>query len=253
MMWWVPVAIAHGLPPLPRAGEIPELRWYAQVDEEDGRLAGRWRRRRDGEHELSVLADGLVVRWRHTQGPVVVDRQRDAAGRPLVTVRWDAGVPAVVTPHGLADQDLQVTGWGWVALPGGGAAWLPAGATTSDARASGPLLGGQWAAERAPRTDPWAPAFAEGLLDGCACALFDRGTVWIDGQPAARHAVLVAPGATLPDQAPPDLVEVWALPRADHLLVLTWRAPAPPDPLAASLRARALPALVDLDPAGGGP
>jgi hypothetical protein len=149
---------------------------------------------------------------------------------------------------------IQVGGWSWVALPGGGALWAPSGATAGGDAAGGPLLGGTWAAAEHPGTDPFAPAFVEGLLDGCACALLDRTTGWIDGRPAARHALLVPPPG--PPGGAPDLVDVWAVPRGDRLLVLTFRAAAPPDVVAAAVTARALPALVDLDaapPAGAAP
>lgn len=253
-MWWVHAAAADALPPLPRADEVPEVRWYGRVDEVGGRLEGRYRRRRDGEHALTVLPDGLVVRWWQATRGGAIDHQRDAAGRPLVTVTWTAGVPAAVTLHGPVDEQLPVEGWSWAALPGGGAVWAQAGAAAGEAP-GGPLLGGTWSAAVHPATDPFAPAFAEGLLDGCACALFDRGTTWVDGRTAARHALLVPAAGALPGSGGEDLAEVWAIPRDGALLVLTYRVHAPADPVAASRAARALPALVDLDavPAGGAP
>jgi hypothetical protein len=251
-MWWTPAAIADVLPPLPRAGEVPEVRWYARVDEVDGRLSGRWQRRRDAEHALSVLPDGLVVRWVHTTKEAVLDHQRDAAGRPLATVRWEQGAPVTVIAHGPTDEETHVTGWSWVALPGGGATWLPAGATSGSDLLTAPLLGGQLRAELVAPTDPFAPAFVEGLLDGCVCVLFDRGTVWVDDRPAARHAVLLPPPDALPGLGTPALVELWAVPRGERLLVLTWQSPPSTDPVATSRLARAVAALVDFDREPGG-
>lgn len=251
-MWWMATASADGLSPLPHAGEVPELRWYGQVSEVGGLVVGRWRRRKDGEHELSVLPDGSVVRWWHRTAQAEEDHQRDAAGRAWATTRWVAGSPVAVTLHGPTDEPIDVAGWSWTALPGGGAVWTPSGASSTDDGAAGPLLGGRWTASLRTATDPTAPAFGEGLLDGCRCALVDRGTAWLDGRPAVRHALRVpAPGA-LPGDPGDTFVEVWAAPVAGGLLVLTWTLGGAPDLAAAARAARVLPALVDLDRGGAG-
>lgn len=249
-MWWAQTAMADVLPPLPYRGEIPEVRWYGEVDDDHGRLEGRWRRRRDGEHELSVLPGGLVVRWWHATrdralGDVVLDHQRDAAGQPWLTTRWEAGSPVSVTLHGPVPEVIAVSGWSWVALPGGGAVWAPSGATSDGDLARGPLLGGEWSAALHPAADPYGPAFTEGLLTGSLGTLVDRSAGWVDGEPGARHSLWLPV-----DGGRAAFVELWALPRDGGLLVLQWRVDPAGDPLVAARAARTLAGLVDLDHAG---
>ncbi|MCA9572792.1 MAG: hypothetical protein KC656_33370, partial [Myxococcales bacterium] len=92
-------------------------------------------------------------------------------------------------------------------------------------------------------SDPTTPAFAEGLLAGSGAELADRATVWVDGRPGVRFALLAG-------ERP---ASVWAVPLDSGTLVLAWRGPPTEDPVGAWLTTRVLAALVDLDAPVEGP
>ncbi|MCB9686234.1 MAG: hypothetical protein H6735_14425 [Alphaproteobacteria bacterium] len=224
-------------PPLARPGETPVALLYARLDEADGRVSGRWRRRREAEYEVFELGDGTVVRWIRTRKGVVEDHQLDASGRPSVTVDSEGGVPVRAVAHGASDVTVDLAGW--VAASG------PIGRVTVPA-APKPRDGGGWSVEALGGTleawldqpsDPTAPAFVEGLLAGSGADLADRATVWVDGRPSVRFALLAGDRPA----------SVWAVPVDSGTLVLAWWGRATDDPVDAWLATRVLAALVDLD------
>ena len=225
-------------PPLARAGEVPVPALYARLDTVEGRVTGRWRRRRDAEFEVFELADGLVVRWIRTTRQEVEDHVLDAAGRPSVTVFRQGGVPGRAVVHGVSDAPVDLAGW--VTVPGPvGAITLPSAPTPIEGGLAVEALGGRLEVWREETTDPVTPAFLVGLLAGSGATLADRSTVWVDGRPGVRFALLAG---SVP-------ASVWAVPVEGGTLVLAWKGASTDDPEGAWLRTRILPALVDLDAA----
>jgi hypothetical protein len=240
------IAADGGTVPFARAGEVPERRFYARLDDIDGRADPRWRRKRDGEFQVDELSDGTVLRVRRiVSGAIVEDHRYDAGGWPLVTVFYGpGGAPDHAQVHAVPEQTVPLSGWTFHALPGSRIAAptppvdLPGGSVRLQA------LDGELDVWTGSTADPWSDGFREGLVAGCGCTIGDRATAWVDGRPGVRYRLMV------PDAGPPRPVDLWAVPQGDGMWLATFRAgavPAEGDPDATLLAGRVLLALVSFD------
>jgi hypothetical protein len=265
-MWWVSLAWADPtVPPTPSVqgtvsepggnlplvrGQVPEEALYDKIaDLGDGRVEGRSRRRRDGSYALWELpASGTVVRYEALQnGKVAEEHLMDAAGYPLATVFFADGAPQKATVTG-STQELALTGWTRQKVPGGTALLPAAPQERSGGGARADALGGTvdvWIEPTA--ADPFSDPFRDGLLAGCGCFVVDRASAWIDGRAGVRYRLLL-PGAAAAGGPARDAVDLWAVSLgAQGVWLMSFRATAPPDPVAALAPGRVVAALVDLE------
>jgi hypothetical protein len=246
LVWLTTPAIAAdgATVPFARAGELPELRLYARLDDDGGPVHGRWRRKRDAEFHLDERSDGTVLRVRRVVGgKVVEDHRYDAGGWPLVSVFFDpGGQPDHAVVHAEPERTVSLTGWTTHTLPDGSitASSPPVDLPGGSVRLKG--LDGEIDVWTAPPADPWSDGFRAGIVAGCGCLVADRASAWIDGQPGVRYRLLV------PDTGLPQPVDLWAVPRGDHTWVATFRAVGDVDPDATLLDGRVWMALVSFAP-----
>lgn len=236
----VAAAATEEAPPLAHAAEAPRQRFYAKVEEVDGKASARWRRKSDGEFQVDELEDGTIVRVRRmAKRAVVEDRRYDASGRALVTVSYGAdALPERAVIHSQPEATVELGTWTIHELPGGRIAApsapvdLPGGSVRLD------VLEGELDVWFGPAADPMSEAFRQGIAAGCGCTIAERAVTWVDGRPGVRYRLLV------PDTGPSEPVDLWAVPVPAGLWLATFRVA---EASANLLAGRVLVALVDLD------
>lgn len=204
-MWMLLATAAAG--DLGRQTEELKITRYARLDG-DGPVTGRWRNR-TGAHVAWHFPDGQIEHVETFDGKTLQTTRTFAAdGRPEATVDWAA---ATVTVHLAPPVQVPLSGWAPFAV---GSLSLQAPPDLV-AGAEGTWAGTGLSVARQAAADPFAPAFAAEVAEGCGCAVEARRTVWIAGHPALQLR-LARPALTA------DLV---ALPLGDALWVFSTAGP----------------------------
>jgi hypothetical protein len=217
-------------PPSATAPELLRLRQpvrtvrYTTATFRDGQPPSLRGRGRSGPIEAWVWPDGTAARVQRASGRGASEvRWYDPSGLPWVTVHLERGDPVDAVSHQYPDVAIDLAGWtsatvGPAAVRGPGVARV-----TADATHWGD--GAHWTARFvAGAIDVGAPGFAEGLSEGCGCVLTDRTTALAGQTAGVRFSV------ALPRPTQSEIGELWAFPRTDGVLVLSWTAPRSDDP-----------------------
>lgn len=239
----VTIALAGGEDrPLARQGEALQERLYARMlgTEGEGPVQPQYRRRRSGDFLVWEFEDGQVQRYQRLEGgEAVEERAFDASGHLLTTTTWSKTLPTSVVVHTAERLELDTSSWMARVVgdarvfapgpgsprPGGGLRWV--------------LDGGRAEVWLAPAADLTSDAWRDGLTAGCGCTVLDRVTAWVDAVAGVRYRLAV-PGAE------PQVIDVWAVPREDATLLLSYAVDADGDPGGVMAPGRALAALVRL-------
>lgn len=205
-MWLLSLLVlAHASEPptFPRHDDALKVRRFARLVG-DGPAWGSTPQKR-GVVEAWIFRDGIVEHATIERRGVVQEARRyDAGGRLQTTVLYADGAPASVQVHGAGAALLEVAGW-TPTQSGPASTLLPPAVRLQVLDATG---------------DPFAPAFTEGLLDGCGCRLEHGTTAWLDGHVGVRLRV------TVPHTTAPLTGELWAVPLASQTVVLSALVPA---------------------------
>ncbi len=182
-------------------------------------------RGRSGPITAWVWPDATVARWRRaTARGAFEERWYTAEGIPALTVSWAGGAAISASIASFPPVDVDLAGWTGAPVGPATVSGPGAGAPADDATWwTGPAgtLGAYWVPGQA---DPADPAYQAGLADGCGCILADRTTALAGTVPGIRWTLRA------PHPQTPGIGELWAFPRADGVLVLTWTARETVDP-----------------------
>lgn len=226
MIAWIAAAYAQDVPAdlLRLRQPLAEVHFAKLVAAPPDRPPVLRGRARSGPITAWVWPDATVARWRRATGRGAwEERWYDASGIPALTVRWAGAAPVSASVVAFPPTEVDLAGWTGTAIGpatvlGPGVA-VPADDGTFWMTPAGNL--GAWWSEPA---DPADPAFAAGMQDACGCLLVDRTTALAGTVAGIRWT------ARAPHPRTSAIGEIWAFPRADGVLVLTWTAPETVDP-----------------------